>query len=488
MQRVFFALIFFLISLGSSPSVLARPHTFYQAQQVFERALPLGERLTIQVLLIAAGYTNAVPTAGFSTRTFQAIQRFQADAGYESNGILAPAQVTRLLELGMPLLNSWGFQKVVHPYRPVALWIPLGIGLTVGQNASGLHYRDPRERLFVDFVSVPNKALEGVMDEIAQSSRKSGAIVHFAINKDGWFVVSSTTSDGADHYYRYHQDGTSVTGFALEWRNANGDLHGERIAVLMSASLGSAMGGPPLIEPPAAQLAKANPQPEPFSPPEVAPPLPPTQPVQKKISVGTGFFVNSDGYLVTNAHVVDGCEKIIAKTDDGAVLDADRRATDATNDLALLKVRRASTKAAPLKLTPRLGEGVEAFGYPHPELLSSSGNFTLGNITALNGLGDDSRYLQISAPVQSGNSGGPLLDQYGNVVGVVSMKLNAIRVAVKDGDLPQNVNFALKTTMLSSFLDVNRVSYEANQKSGRSMQPADLADLAREMSVFIVCQ
>ena len=87
----------------------------------------------------------------------------------------------------------------------------------------------------------------------------------------------------------------------------------------------------------------------------------------------------------------------------------------------------------------RLGEGVAAFGFPHSDILSTSGNFTLGNITALNGIGDDSRYFQISAPVQAGNSGGPLLDLTANVVGVVSSKLNALRIALKDGDLPQNV-------------------------------------------------
>lgn len=486
MRRVFLIVSFLLVAFGFEAPALARSPAYYQAQQVFEGGLPLEQRLTVQVLLIAGGYTNAVPTARFSTRTFQAIQRFQADTGYEPDGILTPAQITRLIEVGMPLLNAWGFQKVVHPYRPVILWIPLGVGLTVQQNGSGLHYRDPMDRLFIDFVSVPNKTVDDVMNEIVLAGRRSGAVIHFSARKDDWFVVSSTTRDGADHYYRYHQDGASVTGFALEWRNANGDVHGERIAVLMSAALGSAMGGPPLIDPPAAQLAKASPQPEASAPPAITAPLPPG-PVQKKVSAGTGFFVNGDGFLITNAHVVEGCEKIIAKTDDGSVLEADRRATDSSNDLALLKVKRSSTKTTSLRLTPRLGEGVEAFGFPHPELLSSTGNFTLGNITALNGMGDDSRYLQVSTPVQSGNSGGPLLDQYGNVVGVVSMKLNAIRVAVKDGDLPQNVNFALKTTMLTSFLDANRVSYEANQKSGRQMQPADLADLARGISVFIVC-
>ena len=77
-------------------------------------------------------------------------------------------------------------------------------------------------------------------------------------------------------------------------------------------------------------------------------------------------------------------------------------------------------------------------------LLATSANLTVGNVSALTGLGDDSRYLQISAPVQPGNSGGPLLDASGHVAGIVTGKLDAVLAARFFGDIPQNVNFALK--------------------------------------------
>jgi serine protease Do len=85
-------------------------------------------------------------------------------------------------------------------------------------------------------------------------------------------------------------------------------------------------------------------------------------------------------------------------------------------------------------------------------LLATSGNFTLGNVTAVAGLGDDTRILQISAPVQPGNSGGPLLDYSGNVVGVIEGKLNAITVFTLTNDLAQNVNFAIKANVVTNFL------------------------------------
>ena len=243
------------------------------------------------------------------------------------------------------------------------------------------------------------------------------------------------------------------------------------------------MTGAAMVEPPQAQAVAATIQP----PPAPAPAAPPPKD-DDKVSSGTGFFVSSNGDFITNAHVIDKCTETLVKTDDGATLEARIVARDATNDLALLKVDKPMTKAANLRVGIRLGEPVAAFGFPHSDLLSTSGNFTLGNVTATNGMGDDSRYLQISAPVQAGNSGGPLLDQKGNLVGVVSMKLNALKVAMSDGDLPQNVNFAIKSAILATFLDSNRLHYQAETTSAKALEPADLADVARGISGFVVCR
>jgi S1-C subfamily serine protease len=193
-------------------------------------------------------------------------------------------------------------------------------------------------------------------------------------------------------------------------------------------------------------------------------------------SSGTGFFVTLDGAVVTNAHVVEGCSAIRVTPDQTVAAVAKIVAHDERNDLALLATGLAAKKAAAFRTSIRLGEAVEAFGYPLTEVLSKSGNFTLGNVSALVGFGEDSRYLQISAPAQPGNSGGPLLDQNGNLVGVVSAKLNALKLMlVTQGDIAQNVNFA------------NGVGY-ATGAAAQPMQPADLADQAKAISVFVECQ
>ena len=162
-------------------------------------------------------------------------------------------------------------------------------------------------------------------------------------------------------------------------------------------------------------------------------------------------------------------------------------ARDEKNDLALLKIEGAKVKAPPMRTYIRVGESVAAFGFPLSSFLATSGNFTLGNVTALAGLGDDSRYLQISAPIQPGNSGGPLLDERGNVVGVVAAKLNVLKTAALVGDFPQNVNFAIKASVLSIFLGLNGI--EASPSSSLSPQlPTDLAEEAASISAMIQCE
>jgi len=158
-------------------------------------------------------------------------------------------------------------------------------------------------------------------------------------------------------------------------------------------------------------------------------------------------------------------------------------AKDQTNDLALLKSDLRPTKFAQLRRGVRRGEQVVAFGYPLLGLLSTTGNFTLGNVTSLTGLKDDTRYLQLSTPVQPGNSGGPLLDGSGNFVGAVSAKLNALLVMLgTDGDIPQNVNFAIKSSVAATFLESNGVSFSVGAP-GVAIPPADLADIGKAISI-----
>ena len=144
------------------------------------------------------------------------------------------------------------------------------------------------------------------------------------------------------------------------------------------------------------------------------------------------------------------------------------------NDLALLTTSGLTPSAVPnLRTGVRLGENIFVYGFPLSGLLASSGNFTIGNVTAVAGLGDDTTMIQMSAPVQPGNSGGPVLDQHGNVVAVVVSKLNALRIAKVTSDIPQNVNFAIKSLIAMGFLEAGNVNASAAASTAEARDHAD---------------
>ena len=125
-------------------------------------------------------------------------------------------------------------------------------------------------------------------------------------------------------------------------------------------------------------------------------------------------------------------------------------------------------------------------GFPLRGLLANQANVTVGIVSATAGLQDDDRFLQITAPVQPGNSGGPLFDRGGNVVGVIVAKLDALQVAELTGDIPQNVNFAIKADVARGFLATNGVDYETAPFAAR-LGAADIAEQGRTVTVAVEC-
>jgi len=204
---------------------------------------------------------------------------------------------------------------------------------------------------------------------------------------------------------------------------------------------------------------------------------------------GTAFFVGRHT-LLTNNHVVKECRgPIRVRYPDKPWSSARVSGADDTNDLALLDTDMESLAMAGFHLQPRLGESVAAYGFPYAGVLSSSGNFTLGNVTSLTGMRDDTRFVQISTPIQPGNSGGPLLDMSGSVVGVVVAQLNALLVMQADQSVPQNVNFAIQAPIVINFLAVKGVTPKLESSSvGRTISPSDVADLAKQVTVQVSCQ
>lgn len=204
---------------------------------------------------------------------------------------------------------------------------------------------------------------------------------------------------------------------------------------------------------------------------------------------GTGFFVGSAGEILTNEHVAGNCASITVRLADGTEHPARTLANDATNDLSLLKLDINSPAvltfdAAP---APRLGDTVITFGFPLPGMLPDSGNLTTGSITSFSGMKNDSRLVQISTPVQPGNSGGPLVDDRGVLIGVIRTKLNALYVASTTGDIPQNANFAVKEVFARTFMLANGIPPTLAKPTTPKRTVAEIGESLRVAVGQVVC-
>ena len=170
-------------------------------------------------------------------------------------------------------------------------------------------------------------------------------------------------------------------------------------------------------------------------------------------ATGSGAIVSTEGHVLTAAHVVAGAGRVNVLTAQGTK-SAKVLRVDEANDLAVLKLTDGAFPALPVAPSRkvRLGQAVATIGFPNVEIQGFSPKITRGEISSVSGIGDDPRAWQISVPVQPGNSGGALLDENGNVIGVVVSRLG-LKAAKATGAIPQNVNYAVKSTYALALLE-----------------------------------
>jgi S1-C subfamily serine protease len=222
---------------------------------------------------------------------------------------------------------------------------------------------------------------------------------------------------------------------------------------------------------------------------------------------GSGFFVSKMGHVVTNAHVVKGCNKVTVGDSANKQVPAEVVNTDGSNDLALLRLSSlemasAGSKSLIQKLNitvvplaskgllrsddVRLGEKVLVAGYPFGDVFSNTIKVTSGIVSATRGAGDDTGQFQLDAAVQPGNSGGPIYDSGGNIVGVVVSQLDKMKMAKTIGSMPENVNFGIKASTVKQFLISSGLpSKKAEQTEEKSTE--QLAEIAQNQALMVMC-
>lgn len=206
---------------------------------------------------------------------------------------------------------------------------------------------------------------------------------------------------------------------------------------------------------------------------------------QNWISTGTGFFIDKKGYLVTNYHVVengDTFEVSVSKNGNTITYNAEILSVDKQNDLAILKI-------IDINFTPLLslnynfdtksqdvGSSVFALGYPLTQIMGNEIKFTDGKISSKSGFQGDITTYQISVPIQPGNSGGPLFDEKGNLVGITSSGINR--------QLADNANYAIKTSYLKLLIDSLNEKLELPNSKG--MENVSVTEQIKTISEYVV--
>lgn len=217
----------------------------------------------------------------------------------------------------------------------------------------------------------------------------------------------------------------------------------------------------------AAVAPTPTPTPTPIPAPEIIP-----------ASSGTGFFVSQSGHVITNNHVIDEC-KAVKVSFDGNEVDASVLAVDRYNDLAILR-----TTLKPNAVFPVSGEDaallddVVIAGFPLGRDVSSAIKTSKGSVTSLAGYGDNYSEFQTDAALNQGNSGGPIMDQKGNVVGV------AVSAYGKDEGV-ESFNFGIKASTLKTFARSNNLNFLP--PSNRDLSNRELGELITDATLYLEC-
>ena len=311
-------------------------------------------------------------------------------------------------------------------------------------------------------------------------------------NEDGlYWLFKAAAQDYADAQYQiglmYAEGiaGHSKKADAAQWLYqagvnylSNGDTDGARSAVVALQQVGSAHQLSLQLE---SQLADRSGPPQ-----QVYEEI-----LEEDVSTGTAWITTS-GYAITNHHVVSGKQSIVLVNNQGEELPATVVTSDEFNDIALLSVGNPAKLPAALPLacaSAPLGSSVFTIGFPRVDVMGTTPKLSLGIISSVNGLYDDPASYQISVPVQPGNSGGPLLNMRGEVVGLITSMLGTIESADGKRRPIANINYALKVEKIEKLLlEMPRRQMQDNHITVLASGRDNLEELANRIqnSVMIV--
>lgn len=475
------------ITLSSSLLVVPAPASAQSYEVLFRefdaRDLTLDDKRFLQTALAFAGTYRGLLDGAWGSRSQRAFEQYsEKEFGTRSEDwhmALLAYDFFNLLER-----DGWNIQYL--PALGMSVMVPAKTLITDAPSDDFINYRHSRSSLSISVGTLTTRAAQNV-HKYTLGKRNLG-VAPYTVRRDNFAVTSVSLPDGSTIYTRsnYISDAWSTIILSASRSDANIlNAVSASISVGHASRLNITSGGKlDRIIAKAIALSKERTQEPPKTSQAVsAPPSSTKVHPEKSGSAGSGFRVSAEGHVMTNAHVIASCKEISVDGRAATLVDKSE-----SFDLAILKTAPSPNGAvAKFASQPaRLNSDVTAIGYPYAGALSGL-NVTRGSVSSMKGLANDTITMQITAPVQSGNSGGPLVASDGSVVGVVVSKLDVVKFASIVGDMPQNVNFAVRGELAQLFLSQNGI--EPQRRDGaQPLSPEDLAEEAKSYTTFIECQ
>jgi serine protease Do len=416
-------------------------------------------RFLIQTELTLTGSYYSLIDGEFGPATYKALRTFQAKVGgMPRDGVLSQAQHSELHNLAGEKAAELGLTELTDDRSGLTLLLPRAL---LGQSTEGDRYvsytsADGAMVLRLWWQDNAKSPFEGVFGQLVVAGKQRQ--ISYSRLSDDFFVVSG--KQGRDYFYtRMNRLADRTTGFTLTYAERYRDV-GAIVSVILSsyARPEQALSGAPE----GADQRKADSLP--------------------LISSGTGLSFSTDGLILTNNHVVESCSQIdvlgfgparIVKRDPEVDLAAIQLVSKSDLPFATFRTQRA-----------RLGEEVVLVGYPLTDILGGELNVSSGVVSSKVGLGGDPNWFTTNVGIQPGNSGGPILDFEGLVLGIAVAKIDDLKLLQDAGTVAPNVGFGIQSDIILKFIRV----FEHDEASGSARKSVEqIAGVARDYTVQIIC-
>ena len=479
--RVYFAGFLVLWSSALVQNAEAQTMPPYSESELWFNSLTESARKDIQTDLIWTGDYGQLVDGEFGNGTFAAIKSYKTRIAAGAEAILSDYEQTKLKSDASSERKKVGFTQTYDENGKFWIKLPTSFLRKSKVDPDGTVWVSKDDKLTV---IVSKGRYDGGSFAATYRNGATSDIfgkIKYQTFRERFFIIAGV--NGTAHVYaRAKDENGSVIGFFAVWPVGGDDSEIRKLVVAISNSMQDDDEKSPM------QLSVPKPEDETVAQSEDDEVDQGPLPVKKEIQTGTGFFVSTTGYLITNAHVVGGCTDVTLHLSDGRESKAAIVGRNERDDLAILKSQVSAPTFANFRSSPplRLGTDIVVFGYPRLDLLTSTGNLVNGLVSGLAGPNNDASLIQISAPVQSGNSGGAVLDKSGNVVGVVVAKSNFTSNADKI-EVLQQANFAINADLVVTFLNENKIPI-GMVASIADRPTADVADVAKGFTAIVLCE